>query len=79
MPPAEGRWYNEETKKIITESVILIHCYLREGAVSDAEKYKKVAEFLHRMGKKTKQGEVVFVLGDILYRIRHYTHAEKKR
>jgi hypothetical protein len=79
MPPAEGRWYNEETRTTITESVILIHCYLRQGAVNDEEKYKKVAEFLHRMGKKTKQGEVVFVLGDILYRIRHYTHAEKKR
>jgi hypothetical protein len=79
MPPAEGRWYNEETKTTITEPVILIHCYLRQGAVHDEEKYKKVAEFLHRMGKKTKQGEVVFVLGDILYRIRKYTLAEKRR
>jgi hypothetical protein len=79
MPPAEGRWYNEETKTIITEPVILIHCYLRQGVVNDEEKYKKVAEFLHRMGKKTKQGEVVFVLGDVLYRIRKYTLAEKKR
>jgi hypothetical protein len=75
MPPAVGRWYNEETRTTITESVILVHCYLRQGAVNDNEKYKKVADFLHRMGKKTKQGEVVFVLGDILYRIRKYTLA----
>ena len=79
MPPAEGRWYNEETKTIITEAVILIHCYLRQGAVHDGEKYRKVAEFLHRMGKQTKQGEVVFVLGDVLYRIRKYTLAETRR
>jgi hypothetical protein len=79
MPPAMGRWYNEETKRIITEPVILIHCYLRQGAVNDEEKFQKVAELLHRMGKKTKQGEVVFVLGDILYRIRKYTLANKRR
>jgi hypothetical protein len=79
MPPAEGRWYNEETKKIITEPVILIHCYLRERDVNDEAKYKKVAEFLHRMGRQTNQGEVVLVLGDILYRIRKYRLAEKRR
>jgi len=79
MPPAQGRWYNEETQETITETVILVHCYLRQGAVNDEEKYKKVAEFLHRMGKKTKQGEVVFVLGEILCRIRKYTLAEKRR
>ena len=72
MPPAEGRWYNEETKTTITEPVILIHCYLRPGASNDEDKFRKVAEFLHRMGKQTKQGEVVFVLGDVLYRIRKY-------
>jgi hypothetical protein len=73
MPPARGRWLNEETGEIITEEVILIHCYVRSSHVNDEAKVRQLADFLHRMGRETKQGEVAVVIGDVLHRIRRFT------
>src|SRR5207302_1714166 len=69
MPPAKGKWLNEETGTIITEEVVLVHSYARSGDAAAREKLVKVAQFLHRMGKKTKQGEVAVVIGDVFHRI----------
>jgi len=32
MPPAKGKWYNEDTDEIITEAVVLVHSYARDSA-----------------------------------------------
>jgi hypothetical protein len=75
MPPAKGKWLNEETDTIITEEVVLVHSYARDGDAASEVKLGELAAFLHRMGKKTKQGEVAIVIGDVFHRIRKFTLA----
>ncbi len=75
MPPAKGKWLNEETDTIITEEVVLVHSYARGGDAANEEKLVELAKFLHRMGKKTKQGEVAVVIGDVFHRIRKFNLA----
>jgi hypothetical protein len=72
MPPAKGKWLNEETNTIITEEVVIVHSYARGGDAVDEEKLLELAKFLHRMGKKTRQGEVAVVIGDVFHRIRKF-------
>jgi hypothetical protein len=73
MPPARGKWLNEDTGRIITEEVILIHSYARTSHVNDEARIKRLASFLHRMGRETNQGEVAVVIGDVFHRIRRFT------
>jgi hypothetical protein len=40
MPSAKGKWLNEETDQIITEPVVLIHCYARPSHASDEDRLK---------------------------------------
>lgn len=75
MPPAKGKWLNEETDAIITEDIVLVHSYARDSDAADEGKLRKLAEFLHRMGKTTKQGEVAVVIGEVFHRIRKFTLA----
>lgn len=67
MPPADGAWWNEETNRLIGEKVVLVYCYI------DPEPFEQglaaLREFLHRMGRETNQGEVVFEFADRLYHI----------
>ena len=73
MPPARGMWLNEESGQIIVEEVILIHSYARSSHVNDETKIKALANFLHRMGRETNQGEVAVVIGEVFHRIRRFT------
>ena len=54
MPAAKRKWLNEETNTIIPEKVLLVHSYAQPGHARDETRLKKLAVFLHRMGKKTK-------------------------
>jgi len=72
MPPARGKWYNEESGEIITEDVILLHCYARGGDAADDDKIRQIAEFCHRMGRETKQGEVALIIDGIFHRMRNF-------
>jgi len=65
MAPAEGAWFNADTKQVIRERVHLVHSYGKP----DLAKFKPIAEFLHRMGRETKQGEVGIVVDGIFHRI----------
>lgn len=73
MPPVEGVWYNPQSGEFITEQIVLVYSYI------DPDKFEqnllKLRQFLHAMGKHTNQGEVVFELSDVLYKIRNYPHA----
>jgi hypothetical protein len=69
MPAAKGRWLNEETGETIVEDVKLIHCYVRSSHANDAGKFRDLADFLHRMGEETNQGEVVVVVAGVMHRI----------
>jgi hypothetical protein len=75
MPPAKGKWLNEETNQIITEQVVLVHCYARPRHANDEDRLKQLARFLHRMGKETNQGEVAIVIDNVFHRIRKFTLA----
>lgn len=76
MPPAKGKWLNEETGSIITEEIVLVHSYARESHASDEARLSNLAEFLHRMGNTTRQGEVGVVIGDVFHRIRKFELAK---
>jgi hypothetical protein len=76
MPAAKGKWLNEETNEIITEKVVLVHSYAQPAHAEDEAKLKKLAVFLRRMGKKTKQGEVAVLIDGQFRRIRKYTLAK---
>ena len=76
LPPAKGKWLNEESKTIITEAVVLVHSYARGVDANNEGKVAALAKFLHRMGKETAQGEVGVVIGDVFHRIRKFTLAE---
>jgi hypothetical protein len=73
MPPAKGKWFNEETSETITEQVVLIHSYARPSHASDEDKLRQLARFLHRMGQETNQGEVAIVIDNVFHRIRKFT------
>lgn len=75
MPPAKGKWFNSKKKKIITEPVILIHSYSSESDANDRKKLRALANFLHRMGKETNQGEVAVVIENVFHRITEFTLA----
>jgi hypothetical protein len=75
MPPAKGKWLNEETDTIITEEIVLVHSYARGGDAANQEKLVELAKFLHRMDKKTKQGEVAVVIDGVFHRIRKFNLA----
>lgn len=78
MPKAKGMWRND-AGEVIKESVVLIHCYARPSDVEDEGKMEELAKFLHRMGKRMRQGEVVFEIDNILYRIRKFTKADRRQ
>ncbi len=79
MPPAKGKWYNEESEKIIAESVVLIHSYATEAKANDENKIKVLAQFLHRMGRQTNQGEVAVVIDGVFHRIRKFSLGGAKK
>lgn len=75
MPPAIGKWYNEETDQIVTESVVLVHSYARDSAITQVC-IERIAEFCHRMGRETDQGEVAILVDGVFHRIRNYESTE---
>lgn len=74
MPIAKGKWKND-SGKIITEPVILVHSYASLEHAKDEPKLLQLAEFLHRMGKELHQGEVGVLIGDVFHRIRKFSLA----
>jgi hypothetical protein len=70
MPPVDGTWLNPETSELVREKVVLVYTFI------DPDKFEAMLEklraFLHRLGRETGQGEVVFEFDDRLYKIRDY-------
>lgn len=75
MPMAKGKWLNDDGK-IITEDVILIHSYVRPRHMKEEARLQRVARILHRMGKRTKQGEIGVVIDGVFHRIRRFPLAD---
>jgi hypothetical protein len=70
LPPAEGAWLNPDTGALIKEAVVLAYTYVdpyRFGAPLG-----KIREFTHRVGRETRQEEVVLEFSGRLYKIMHF-------
>ncbi len=79
MPPAKGKWFNDQSNKVIRESVVLIHSYATEAKANDEKRIRTLAEFLHRMGRETNQGEVAVVIDGVFHRIQKFNLGEAKK
>ena len=79
MPPAGGAWLKEKSitsidqlkdKDLLLEKTTLMYTYIC------ADRFEKnlitLREFLHRFGRETNQGEVVFEFDGKFYRITKY-------
>jgi hypothetical protein len=78
MPPADGTWLKKDIdsmealkdKDIVWEKTTLINTYIDPNRF--VKNLKSLREFLHRFGRETKQGEVVFEFAGEFFRIRKY-------
>lgn len=75
MPVAKGKWRNDDGK-IIPEDVVLVHSYAQPSHAQDANRLHELAVILHRMGKRTKQGEVGLLVDGIFHKIRKFPLAD---
>jgi len=78
LPPADGTWLKKDIdnikrlkdKDIVWERTTIIYTYIY------SERFKKnlrsLRDFLHKFGRETNQGEVVFEFIGSLYRIRKF-------
>jgi hypothetical protein len=57
----------------------LIHSYATEAKANDEDRIKALAQFLHRMGRDTNQGEVAVVIDGVFHRIRKFNLGEAKK
>src|SRR5947209_14541285 len=69
MPPVEGGWLNDQGE-IIWENPVLVYSFIRPELF--VQSLPRLREFLHRMGRETKQGEVAFEFDGRFYRIRNF-------
>ncbi|HKI36370.1 MAG TPA: hypothetical protein VKA46_31220 [Gemmataceae bacterium] len=71
--PAEGAWLNDEGK-IILENPVIVYSHVKNSAEFRSN-LPRLREFLHRMGRETKQGEVAFEFENQFYRVRRFDPA----
>lgn len=69
MAPAEGAWCSPEGL-VIREKVHLVHSYGNPN--SDLSCFESIADFMHRLGRMTNQGEIGIVVDGVFHRITDY-------
>lgn len=69
-PATDGIWLNPETGAFIEEKTVMIYTSI------NADRFmvhaKALKSFLHRFGKETDQGEVIFDFDGTVYKINKY-------
>lgn len=70
MPPVDGAWFNPATSRLVIEKVVLVYTFIDPDRFVAA--LPALRTFLHRLGRETDQGEIVFEFEDRLFRIRTY-------
>ena len=70
MPPAEGAWLDPESGALVREKVVLAYTFLDPDRF--AERLPDLRRFLHRLGRETRQGEVVCDFDGVFYKITDY-------
>lgn len=71
-PPVEGGWLND-AGVVVWENPVVVYSFIRPEEF--ARNLPKIREFLHRMGRVTRQGEVAFEFDDCFYRVRKFDPA----
>lgn len=69
MPPIEGGWVGD-SGEIVWEHPVLVYTFIRPAQFRKL--LPQLREFLHRLGRDTKQGEVAFEFDGHFYRIRQF-------
>ena len=78
MPPADGTWLKKDIdsmkelkdEDMLWEKTTIIYTYIDPDRFE--KNLKSLKEFLHRFGRETKQGAVVFEFAGEFFRIRKY-------
>jgi len=70
MPPADGSWLNSETGNMILEKTTVIYSYVYPDKFK--ENMQNLRNFLHKFGRESNQGEVVFEWDNQFFKIRKY-------
>ena len=69
MPAVEGGWIGE-SGRIVWGHPVLVYTFIRP--VPFRESLPQLREFLHRLGRETRQGEVAFEFDGRFFRIREF-------
>ncbi len=69
LPPVEGGWVNN-AGDIVWEHPVLVYTFIRPAQFRSA--LAELRQFLHRMGRETRQGEVALEFDGRFYRIRKF-------
>jgi hypothetical protein len=69
-PPVEGGWLDPDTQHIVWERPVLVYTYVNPDEF--LAHLGELRQFLHRMGRETRQGEVALEFAGLFYRIRSY-------
>lgn len=72
MPAVEGGWVSE-SGQIVWEHPVLVYTFIRPRPFADS--LLQLREFLHRLGRETRQGEVAFEFDGRFYRINDFDAA----
>ena len=70
MPPVEGVWLNSEKGEFVWENPVIVYNYIKPDEF--VKRLPQLKAFLHRMGRETRQGEIVFEFDGQFYRIRAF-------
>ena len=67
LPPVEGGWFDPDGPVIVWERPVLVYTFVDPDRL--VELLPELRAFLHRMGERTEQGEVIVEFDGSLYRI----------
>lgn len=67
MPPVEGGWFDAENDIVIWERPVLVYTFVKTDSLLAL--LGELRDFVHRLGRQTKQGEVLVDLDGTVVRI----------
>lgn len=70
MPPADGAWLDPDRDTLMREKVVLAYTFIDPDRLEAM--LPELRRFLHRLGRETRQGEVVCEFEGVLFKIRDY-------
>ena len=68
-------WRNDATSELVYDDTVMVTSYVPDGALTD-DAVDALRAFLHRMGRRARQGEVGVVIDNEYYGITEYDAEE---